>query len=132
MCIRDSYLSEEWIAAADQAVRDADAKNPAPAEGIVVDQFVAGGANYRIRIAKGSSSIRSIGDGGAGEPADASFSQAFETATAVAQGTTDAHQAFLLGHIRFEGNAEILIERRDALEWLEAALAPVIAATSFD
>ena len=60
------------------------------------------------------------------------FHQDLDTAQAVAQGTTDAHQAFLLGQITFEGSIDVLIERRDAFTWLAAVLAPVLATTTFD
>lgn len=81
-------------------------------------------------IERGACSITPLDD--SSTPADAIFRQSIETARAVAQGTTDAHQAFLLGHIIFEGNIDVLIERRDAFTWLADALVPVLAETVFD
>lgn len=63
--------------------------------------------------------------------ADATFRQSLATARAIASGETDAHQAFLLGEIRFEGTIEALIEHRDSLQWLHQALAPVMATTTW-
>ena len=129
------YLSDEWIAAADDAVRS-DA-NSAPAGRIVVDQYIDDVASYRIRIDRGDCAIVSLrnGDdghrGSDGHDADVVFRQSAETARAVAMGETDAHQAFLLGQIRFEGNIDLLIRRRDAFDWLASRLAPVIASTEF-
>ena len=122
------YLTSEWIQAADAAVQAA--ASTAPEAQIVVDQLVLDTVDYRVRIERTACSIALLDDGLA--PADAVFRQTRETAQAVAQGTTDAHQAFLLGHITFEGNIDLLIERRDAFTWLAEALQPVLAKTTFD
>lgn len=123
------YLSEEWLAAADRAVRDA---SPAPSGPLVIDQRVARDntvVGWRTTFGAGSTIVAI--DGNAGD-ADAVFSQSFDTARAIAQGDTDAHQAFLLGDIRFEGSIDALITHRDSFEWLEQTLAPVMAATTWD
>ena len=103
----------------------------APTERVVIDQYVDGVADYRVTIHRYASSIVTI----KGEPTerpDATFRQSAETARAIASGATDSHQAFLLGHVRFVGNIELLIERRDAFLWLEETLAPILALTTFD
>jgi hypothetical protein len=122
------YLSSEWIAAANTVVEAA--ARTAPVAPVVIDQYVDGATNYRVMIERDACSIVSFKDPPPGPP-DASFRQNIETARAVAQRTTDAHQAFLLGHIRFEGNSDLLIERRDAFRWLEATLAPLLAKTTW-
>ena len=122
------YLRPEWIAAANTAVKAA--ATAAPVTPVIIDQYVDGATNYRVTIERDACSIVSF-ESAAARPADASFHQNIETARAVAQGTTDAHQAFLLGLIRFEGNIDLLIERRDAFDWLEATLAPLLAKTTF-
>lgn len=121
------YLSPEWISAADTAVRAAAAS--APAGDITIDQTVEGVVRYRIRIAGDTSAVQVIDE--SADDADARFTQTLETATAVATGATDAHQAFLLGQIRFEGAVDVLIERRDVLDWLQTTLAPLMAETDF-
>lgn len=121
------YLSDEWIAAADKAVRAAAAN--APAEPLVIDQHVTGVASYRVRIAQGDCSVAALGAGAEG--ADATFRQDAATARAVATGETDAHQAFLLGRITFTGDADVLIQRRDAFAWLADTLTSVMADTEF-
>ena len=126
------YLSDEWIQAADRAVRAAAAI--APAERLVIDQHIDGASSYRVIVERDACSVTTIGTPSAAsssEAADAAFRQSVETAQAVAQGATDAHQAFLLGHITFVGDVDVLIARRDAFAWLEAALAPVMADTTF-
>ena len=122
------YLSLEWISAADAAVKAA--AGSAPAESLIIDQHVEGAVNYRIVLGS-NPSVQVISSTDADSPADAVFSQDLATATAVATGATDAHQAFLLGDIRFAGNVNLLIERRDAFDWLQAALGPVIGETDF-
>ncbi len=133
------YLSEEWLAAADAAMQ-ANASS-APDEPLVIDQHVAGAISYRVKIVRDDCSIATISDEGSAtvdsdavdsETVDATFRQDLATAAAVAQGTTDAHQAFLLGHITFVGNVDVLIDRRDSFTWLERALAPLLADTTFD
>lgn len=126
------YLSQEWIAAADEAVRAAAAQ--APPGQLVIDQHVTDVVSYRIRVSRGDCSVSvPVPDTGSGKgSADATFTQGFDTAQAVASGETDAHQAFLLGRITFTGDADVLIQRRDAFTWLAEALAPVMAATDFD
>jgi hypothetical protein len=124
------YLSPDWIEAADAAVRDAAATAPTP--GVVVDQHVDGVTGYRVTVDRHRSSLVAIDPADSGGVADAVFHQSESTARAIAQGTTDAHQAFLLGHLRFEGDIEILIERRQAFDWLAQVLAPLMARTTFD
>lgn len=124
------YLSKEWIAAADAAVR-ANAAN-APTTRLTIDQHVGSDLKYRVVVEQNASSVSLIDDSAVADSADAVFSQSRETAKAIALGDTDAHQAFLLGHITYSGNVSVLIQRRDAFAWLQDALAPVIAATSFD
>lgn len=123
------YLSEEWLAAAADAVRDA---SPAPSGPLIVDQRVDhDGTSLCWRTTFGPESSIVAVDAADGT-ADVVFRQSFETARAVAQGETDAHQAFLLGAIRFEGSIDALITHRDSFEWLEQTLAPVMASTTWD
>lgn len=122
------YLSNEWIEAANDAVTAAAAN--APTDRLVIDQHIDGASSYRVIVERDACSITTLAQPGA-ETAHASFRQSAATAQAVAQRTTDAHQAFLLGHITFEGSVDILIARRDAFAWLEAALAPLMARTTF-
>ncbi len=122
------YLSNEWIEAADEAVRAA--SSSAPAERLTIDQYIEGAMSYRVVIERDACSVGAVPTPTT-EAADASFRQSEATARAVAQRSTDAHQAFLLGHITFEGNVDVLIARRDAFAWLESALAPVMSHTEF-
>ena len=123
------YLSDEWFEAADAAVRDA---SPAPVE-LTIDQHVDGSASWRVAIGV-DSRIQRLDSNAAELPdaADAVFRQAQDTAAAIARGDRDSHQAFLLGEIRFEGDIDRIIERRAGLDWLHAALEPVMARTGWN
>lgn len=126
------YLSSEWIAAAADAVERA--QDHAPAEPTIVDQHVEDTVSYRVVIETGACSLTVLDDATdfPAEPAaDATFHQSHATARAVASGETDAHQAFLLGKIRFEGDVGVLIQRRASFDWLAEVLSPVMAATEF-
>lgn len=126
------YLSDEWIEAADEAV--VAAATSAPAGRVVIDQHMHDGLGYRVVLAPGDCSIARLetASDASDDAADASFTQSEATARAVATGETDAHQAFLLGHITFTGNVDVLIERRDSFAWLAEVLSPVMARTDFD
>lgn len=128
---RVRYLSVEWFETANAAVQAA--ADQAPEGRVVVDQTILSPGEppltYRVTIARGQTEI--IREPPTTEPADAHFEQQAATAAAIVRGETDAHQAFLLGHIRFRGDIAVLIEQRAAFEWLEATLAPVLAKTTF-
>ena len=124
------YLSKEWIEAANAAVEAA--ADSAPEQGVIIDQHVSDTISYRIVIERNACLIAELDNKMPSPAADAVFRQNLDTAHAVAVGTTDAHQAFLLGQITFEGAIDVLIERRDAFGWLESTIAPVMAATTFD
>ena len=123
------YLSDEWFEAADEAVQVA---SPAPAQ-LIIDQHIDDELTWRVTMGT-DSSIRRLASLPADDrdAADATFRQSRRTAAAIARGETDAHQAFLLGDVRFEGDIDSVIERREALDWLHAALEPVMARTSWD
>jgi len=123
-------LSQDWFTAAHAAVQVNEAS--APPTRLTIDQRVGEQIRYRVVIERDACSIAPIKDSHEVDAADAVFDQEMHTAVSIAQGYTDAHQAFLLGHIRYCGNVNVLIERRDAFEWLQAALAPLMATTSFD
>lgn len=128
---RVRYLSVEWFEKANAALRAA--ASGAPAGRVVVDQTLLSPTEppmtYRVTIEQNNAQM--VAEPQSPEGPDARFEQQVATAAAIVRGETDAHQAFLLGHIRFEGDIAVLIERRAAFEWLEATLAPVLAETTF-
>ena len=122
------FLSPQWIEAADAALA---AATGAPPERVVIDQEIVGVATYRVTVDAGIASVASLPTHPT-EAADVTFGQDYATARAIAQGDTDAHQAFLLGRIRFSGDVDVLLARRDTFRWIATALAPLMARTSFE
>lgn len=124
------YLSDEWLAAADAAIRTAAAT--APAGRLIIEQHIDELVSYRVVIAPDEACLSRLEDDRPTlDRADAVFSQSEATARSIARRDTDAHQAFLLGQIRFDGDVDVLITHREAFAWLDEVLAPVVAATSF-
>lgn len=124
------YLSKEWLDAANSAVQAQ--QSSAPLARLTIDQHVGTEVSYRVIVERDASSVTPIDDAHDRAAADAVFHQERETAVAIAQGDTDAHQAFLLGDISYSGDVSVLIERREAFDWLQATLTPLMADTSFD
>lgn len=123
------FLSDEWLAAADTAISGA--AGSAPNRGLTVDQHIDGVISYRIVVARDGAGVARLDAAVPSERPDAAFHQSEATARSIARRETDAHQGFLLGKIRFEGDIDVLIERRDAFAWLEMTLAPLMARTTF-
>lgn len=131
------YLSAEWFEKANAALHAQ--SNHAPPGRVIVDQTLLSPTEppvtYRITIERAAAQIVRGADASDSDderqPADAHFEQQIATAAAIVRGETDAHQAFLLGHIRFRGDISVLIEHRAAFEWLETTLAPVLQETTF-
>jgi len=123
------YLSDAWLDAANDAL----ATSEAPPQGarLIIDQHVSDVGSWRVVIDDAPHIDRLAGEDPERSRADAAFRQSLATAHAIAVGSTDAHQAFLLGEIRFEGDINAVIQQRDALRWLQLALAPVMAQTTW-
>ena len=121
------FLSPEWIAALDAAVR-ADPGLATSTRGIsvVVQQTVTGGgadgsdAVFHTVVDDGSVSVV------AGPAADPTiwFSQDRATAWAIATGEASAQAAFMTGHLQVGGDLRVLVDNR-----LSTALADVFAST---
>jgi hypothetical protein len=122
------FLSAAWIDAADAAVKKL--ASTAPQGSLTIDQHIPGRVSYRVVIDRVEAGVFAVDADGPplGAP-DAAFTQTEATARSLAAGDTDAHQAFLLGQISFDGDIDMVIARREALTWLQAALAPVMAST---
>lgn len=125
------YLSEEWMAAADEAVRAAASLGDATAGiGLVIRQTVTGAGpdggavTYRIVLDHGANSVQA-GDG----EADVSFTTDLATAAAIAGGTQSAQTAFLDGRIRLGGDVQALMAHQGVLADLDDVLGPVRART---
>ena len=117
------YLSDEWLAAAHDALGpppDADAE-----DALVIEQHVEGGPDGRVVwhvVVAGDA--RSILAGPHPSP-DVTFTQDYATAAAVARGDLSAQEAFMTGRITLSGDAGALLAAAPALAALADALAAV-------
>ena len=127
------YLSDEWLAAADAAVREDDALAGTTADVVlVIEQTVCGGPRgdrtYHVALDRGTVSIAP----GPASGADITFATDWATAVAIAQGAESAQVAFMAGRLRLGGDARALLERSATLAELTDALGPLRADTDFD
>jgi putative sterol carrier protein len=105
------YLTREWLDAAQRAVESdatlADATNDVQ---LTVQQVVTGGPDgdtaYHVVIDDGTVRVVS----GKTNAATVTFTQSWETATAIAQGGLSAQGALMTGLIRVRGDLPRLVE----------------------
>ena len=127
------FLSDEWIAALDEAA-GADDKLRAATAGVslVLQQTVTdlpdGDVTWHVAIDDGM--IRIL-PGTSALPADVTFSQSFETAKAVATSQLSAQSAFMLGKLRIGGAVAKLIEQRAAFDGLDDLFIEVRSHTTY-
>ncbi len=125
------YLSDEWIGAADQAVRShpdlVNADLPAPT---ILGFRVTGGpaGQRRWRVVLDGPRTRIDTEPG---PADVEFIQSWDTAVAVARGLRNAPAAFLAGDVRVEGDRHLLVRHTGPLSTIGDVLAPLADRTDW-
>lgn len=126
------YLSDEWLAALDEAAQQSRALRTATAGVHLVIQHVVtgtpdGDVSYHVVIDDGAVRFR---PGVADEPT-VTFRQDHATAVAVAKGELSAQAAFLNGTMAVRGDLTTLATHGDALTGVDGALDAVRAATEF-
>ncbi|MDP8988268.1 MAG: SCP2 sterol-binding domain-containing protein [Actinomycetota bacterium] len=126
------FLSPEWMEEASAAA----ATSPELAEAgagvrLVVQQVVTGGPAGDVRY------VVSLGDGEArvraGDAADAdvTFTTDWETAVAVATGSSSAQDAFTSGRLRVRGDVTALLRHGRAFDGLHALFAGLRERTTY-
>lgn len=122
------FLTDEWISALDDQVSSAGAP---PVEGsLVIGQEVITASEtrgYQIVLTPSGARVRP----GSDEAATVTFRQSLAIATAIAQGRTTAHEAFMLGQLEVTGDSRALINNSEASAWIETQFASVLAATIY-
>ena len=127
------FLSDEWIAALDEAASADDKLREATAGvSLVLQQTVTDspGGDVTWHVAIDDGMIRIL-PGTSVLPADVTFSQSFETAKAVATAKLSAQSAFMLGKLRIGGSVAKLIEQRAAFDGLDDLFIEVRSRTTY-
>ncbi len=118
------YLSEAWFDEVATAT-------PTGADGLILQQVVTGAPDgevrYHVGVSAGTAWVR---PGQAAAP-DATFTEDYATASAVARGELSVQAALLEGRIRVAGNMAVLSARQDELADIDPIPAAVRAATTF-
>ena len=119
------FLSEEWAAAVKAALNeDAEFKQASLGKKASIQQVISGPdgqTDYWIRIADGSIDM---GLGDAADP-DATVTQSYETAAALAKSEISAVTAYMTGKIKIGGNLGLLLGLQSVLGRLPAAMATI-------
>ena len=123
------FLSEEWLAAMDEAARNrpVDHDDPLGAVQLTVEQVVRDGPRWRLVVDHGRCSVEVGGD----EDPDVRLTADRETAEAIAAGRLAALEAFIAGDLVLGGDVRRLLDHRAALEVLGDLFASVKAETTF-
>lgn len=122
------FLTDAWIGALDDRISAAGA--PPVAEQLVVQQEVERAPEtviYQVVLGPQGARVRS----GTPETPTVVFSQSLAIATAIAQGRTTAHEAFMLGQLKVTGDTQALIAHTSASAWVAEQFAPVLTDTTY-
>ncbi|HEY7668617.1 MAG TPA: SCP2 sterol-binding domain-containing protein [Actinomycetota bacterium] len=119
------FLSTEWADAvkqalnANEAFRQAAASSNASLQQVITKD--GGDTHYWIRIAEGTIDM-GIGDV---ESPDATISQSYDTAVALARSELSVVTAFMTGKVKVAGNMGLLLSLQGALSQLPGAMASI-------
>ena len=125
------YLSDEWILAVGQEIAtDATIKVAAADHSVSVSQIVTdtpfGDVTYHLVCRDGAVHFKK-----GAAPSDVVFTQTYATAVGVATGNINAADAFINGHVRFQGDHQRLIDAQPFFAALDAVFARVRLRTAF-
>jgi predicted lipid carrier protein YhbT len=124
------FLSDEWLAALDQAARDRPSADHDPVAGIDlrIEQVVRDGPRWRLVIEGGAMRVDREPDDT--EP-DIRLTSDRATAAAIAAGTRAALDAFITGDLVIGGDVRAMLDHREALEALGDLFADLRTRTTF-
>ncbi|MEK7292717.1 MAG: SCP2 sterol-binding domain-containing protein [Actinomycetota bacterium] len=127
------YLSTEWIGVVGNEVasdRELQSLGDIHIFGLtqVVTSTPYGDVEYHLQSRNGAV----VFSAGVADPEDVRFTQSFDTAVAVATGKLNAQEAFINGHIRFNGNHQCLIDAHEIFARLDAVFTSVRERTDYE
>ena len=126
------FSSPEWIAELDRAVStDAALERVSAGVSLVVQQTVTDGPEgdtaWHVVVDDGTVRVHP----GKADRADVTFSQSYETASAIGRGELSAQSAFMIGKLRVGGNVELLMTHQGTFDGVEDVFEAVRAGTEF-
>jgi hypothetical protein len=122
------FLSDAWF----KEVQAAAGHQPPTGEPIaVLQQIVTGGPDGAVRYHVIVAGDHAVLIPGSADAPDATFTEDYATAAAIAQGELTTQAALLAGHILVSGNMATLSARQDDLAGLDPVPAGVRADTTY-
>ena len=116
------YLSDEWMAAAQDALAGADPVGGTGSEPVVLQYEVTaapgGKRSYGLRFADGNVAI----EPGPHKDAVASFTLDYDVAAEIARGQLSTQAAFMQGRVKLGGDVMVLVRQHALLDGLQDAL----------
>lgn len=119
------FLSDEWAQALKEELNRSDAfRQAAAGQRATIQQVITGGegdTHYWITIADGQIDL-GVGDI---EGEDATITQGYDSAAALARGELSPVTAFMTGRLKIAGNMGMILGLQGALSQLPAAMAKI-------
>jgi putative sterol carrier protein len=119
------FLSDEWASALKAELNQSEAfRQAAAGQKATIQQVITGGdgdTHYWITIGDGAIDL-GVGDVG-GE--DATITQSYDSAAALAKGELSPVTAFMTGKLKITGNMGLILGLQGALAQLPAAMAKI-------
>ena len=119
------FLSDGWAEALKQELNQSDAfREAAAGQKATIQQVITGGdgdTHYWITIADGQIDL-GVGDV---EAEDATITQSYESAAALAKGELSPVTAFMTGKLKIAGNMGLILGLQGVLAQLPAAMAKI-------
>jgi putative sterol carrier protein len=117
------FLSEEWVSAVQDALNSSDQfKSAAGSQNAKVQQVVNGDEGEKKYWFKLEGGQASLGLGDSPEPVDATITQDYATAEALAKNELTGTAAYMSGKLRVSGDLMKLMQLQGALGQMPAAL----------
>jgi putative sterol carrier protein len=123
MQVTVKFLSEEWTQAVQEALNANESfRNSAGSQSARIQQVVTspeGDRRYWFKLEDGKASL---GVGDLGEPADATITQDYQTASAIMKSELNGVAAYMSGKLRVSGDLMKLMQLQGAIGQMPAAL----------